>query len=148
MKIIIRTADKVVVFAGENIKLKADRTTGDGWVSFEYNDSNANIRTVAELPENWKGGVWKYKNDAFEIADQAAHDKIIAQKLNKDKDAKKAEIAAWKTANISNVWDDDNLNTQVEIMSALTAVKAQAKAWKQAVNAATIIEQVEAIVIP
>jgi hypothetical protein len=76
MKILIRDSDQVVLFADNSLAL-GDCVT---WGNERYDglDSTSATITDAELPPNWRGGIWRYAQGQWEIEDQESYDKMIA----------------------------------------------------------------------
>lgn len=78
MKIIVRSSDHVVVYAGDSLSLTPTGVVANDWIDPNFNTGNATLTEVESLPSPWAGGVWAWVGGAFVVADQARHDAISA----------------------------------------------------------------------
>lgn len=75
MKILIRNADSVVIYAEENLTLTNKGAAGAGWFDPNFTDRNATLER-AKIPDDFVGGAWTYSKDAWAVVDQARVDKV------------------------------------------------------------------------
>lgn len=73
MKVLIRLADHVAIFADHAIELTEIAARGNGWHSNEFTTGNARIEE-ADLPAHWCGGAFRLLNGVWSIHDQAVYD--------------------------------------------------------------------------
>lgn len=74
MKIIKRTSDNVVLFAGNDLVLDENGVHGNGWTCRVIDAASVQLVNVADIPEQFMGGGWAYEDGTWTpnaIADQA-----------------------------------------------------------------------------
>jgi hypothetical protein len=81
MKILIRNADNIVIYAQDDLVLDTE-AHGNNWRDPNFNSSNATL-AEATLPINWTGAVWSYIQGVWSIYDQAAYDKLLQAHADK-----------------------------------------------------------------
>lgn len=70
MKILIRNADDVVIYAGDDLALTAEAVAGNGWLSPIFNAANSRLED-ADLPAGYVGAAWHYAGGEWSIVDPA-----------------------------------------------------------------------------
>lgn len=71
-KIIRRTSDKVVLFAGDTLELTADHATNGELVARDTTTANAELVDGGILPADWQGGHYTYNGAWARTADGTA----------------------------------------------------------------------------
>ena len=79
METIIRKADHVVLYAGDNLTLSVDGLRGPGWIDPSLTSITATVQDLT-LPEDWIPGAYAY-NGAWTVADQSILDVVAVEKL-------------------------------------------------------------------
>lgn len=75
MKILIRNADNVVIYARADLALDSE-AHGEGWRDPNFSTENARMDDAATLPDNWMGGVWSYSGGVWVVADAARYQEM------------------------------------------------------------------------
>lgn len=81
MKILIRNADNIVIYAQDDLVLDTE-AHGDNWRDPNFNTTNATLAETT-LPSGWTGAIWSYINGTWAVADQAAYDKLLQAHADK-----------------------------------------------------------------
>lgn len=76
MKILVRNADRVVIYAGDDLVLSEAEARGHGWRDPNFNIANTTL-TDADLPAQWAGGVWTYTGGVWAVHDVARHNDLV-----------------------------------------------------------------------
>lgn len=90
MKILIRNADSVVIYAEDGLTLTGRGATGAGWFDPNFTDRNATL-VRARLPDDWVGGAWTYIDGQWAVQDQARVDRVGQEATKARAQAARAE---------------------------------------------------------
>ena len=92
MKILKQLANSVVIFAGDDLKLTEDGTTGNGWTAPMFTTANAELEDVDGLPPGYRGSRFTRINGVWAVLPE--HQAQISADIAENLAVKQA--AAWE----------------------------------------------------